>query len=254
MPRQRRPSRAATTTSRRSRSPRPTPGSTPRAGTGCPSQLLEVGMTGMPIVGTLRRRHRRGADRGRRLAGPGGRAARRRTSRRSRAVLADPADARRRALALRERMLRERTEAGVRGAGRRRPAARRRRGGATDDVTDLTLIVTAHDETLVCGPTMTSADLAVAAARDAGYTVQTIVALDKATEATTEWFRQPELRPLGALGDGRRATSAGCATRWCHGPTAGLHRVPRRRRPVQRELAGRGAGTGSTRPRRAASG
>lgn len=57
--------------------------------------------------------------------------------------------------------------------------------------TDLTLIVTAHDETLVCGPTMESADQAVAAARAAGYTVQTIVALDKATEATTNYFRQP---------------------------------------------------------------
>lgn len=56
---------------------------------------------------------------------------------------------------------------------------------------DLTLIVTAHDETLVCGPTMTSADVAVEAARAAGYTVQTIVALDKATDATTEYFNQP---------------------------------------------------------------
>lgn len=60
-------------------------------------------------------------------------------------------------------------------------------------MTDLTLIVTAHDETLVCGPTMTAADLAVASAREAGWTVQTIVALDNATEATSEWFGQPEL-------------------------------------------------------------
>jgi hypothetical protein len=58
-------------------------------------------------------------------------------------------------------------------------------------MTDLTLIVTAHDETLVCGPTMDSADLAVEAARSAGHTVQAIIALDKATEATTEWFQQP---------------------------------------------------------------
>jgi hypothetical protein len=57
---------------------------------------------------------------------------------------------------------------------------------------DLTLMVTAHNETLVSGPTMASADLAVAAARDAGYTVQTVVALDRATEATTEYFHQPE--------------------------------------------------------------
>jgi Glycosyl transferase family 2 len=57
--------------------------------------------------------------------------------------------------------------------------------------TDLTLIVTAHDETMVCGPTMESADVAVEAARAAGYTVQTIIALDKATEATTRYFHQP---------------------------------------------------------------
>jgi hypothetical protein len=57
--------------------------------------------------------------------------------------------------------------------------------------TDLTLIVTAHDETLVCGPTMESADVAVAAARAAGFTVQTIVALDRATAATTSYFNQP---------------------------------------------------------------
>jgi glycosyltransferase involved in cell wall biosynthesis len=58
--------------------------------------------------------------------------------------------------------------------------------------TDLTLIVTAHSETLVSGPTMASADLAVAAARDAGYTVQAIVALDQATEATREYFQQDD--------------------------------------------------------------
>ena len=44
--------------------------------------------------------------------------------------------------------------------------------------TDLTLVVTAHDETAVSGPTMTSADRAVAAAREAGITVQTLLVLD----------------------------------------------------------------------------
>ncbi len=57
--------------------------------------------------------------------------------------------------------------------------------------TDLTLIVTAHDETSVCGPTMHSADLAVAAARARGFTVQTIVGLDAPTEATSMYFQQP---------------------------------------------------------------
>ncbi|WP_310963484.1 glycosyltransferase family 2 protein [Nocardioides terrisoli] len=57
--------------------------------------------------------------------------------------------------------------------------------------TDLTLIVTAHDETAVCGPTMRSADLAVAEARARGYVVQPIIALDAATEATSDYFHQP---------------------------------------------------------------
>ena len=57
--------------------------------------------------------------------------------------------------------------------------------------TDLTLIVTAHDETAVCGPTMRAADLAVEAARAHGHSVQTIIGLDAATEATTAYFGQP---------------------------------------------------------------
>ena len=58
--------------------------------------------------------------------------------------------------------------------------------------TDLTLMVTVHDETLVCGPTMESADRAVAAARASGYSVQTIIALDNATDGTTAYFDRPE--------------------------------------------------------------
>ena len=55
---------------------------------------------------------------------------------------------------------------------------------------DVTLVVTAHDETAVCGPTMRSADLAVDAARARGYAVQTIICLDAATDATTAYFHQ----------------------------------------------------------------
>jgi glycosyltransferase involved in cell wall biosynthesis len=58
-------------------------------------------------------------------------------------------------------------------------------------MTDLTLIVTAHNETTVAGPTMRSADFAVEAARARGYSVQPIIALDNATEATTAYFHQP---------------------------------------------------------------
>jgi hypothetical protein len=57
--------------------------------------------------------------------------------------------------------------------------------------TDLTLIVTAHDETAVCGPTMRAADLAVEAARRRGFTVQPIIGLDAATEDTSAYFMQP---------------------------------------------------------------
>src|SRR4029079_18513397 len=75
----------------------------------------------------------------------------------------------------------------LRRAGRE-GAARPDRGRVV--TTDLTLVVTAHDETTVCGPTMKSADLAVAAARAAGLTVQTVIGLDRATDATTAYFFQ----------------------------------------------------------------
>jgi len=55
---------------------------------------------------------------------------------------------------------------------------------------DLSVVVTAHSETVVCGPTMRSADLAVAAARARGYDVETVVALDQATGATRAFFDQ----------------------------------------------------------------
>ncbi|QZY28153.1 glycosyltransferase family A protein [Nocardioides coralli] len=58
-------------------------------------------------------------------------------------------------------------------------------------MTDLTLVVTAHDETTVCGPTMRSADIAVAAARERGYVVQAVIALDAPTDATSRYFDQP---------------------------------------------------------------
>ena len=57
--------------------------------------------------------------------------------------------------------------------------------------TDLTVVVTAHDETAVCGPTMRAADLAVETARARGFSVQTIICLDAPTEATSTYFHQP---------------------------------------------------------------
>lgn len=79
-------------------------------------------------------------------------------------------------------------------------------------MTDLTLIVTFHDETTVAGPTMQSAELAVEAARARGFTVQAIIALDNATEATTAYVHQPRfdqwerwIRSEGDLGRVRNA-------------------------------------------------
>lgn len=56
---------------------------------------------------------------------------------------------------------------------------------------DVALVVTAHDETLVNGPTMRSADRAVTVARAAGLTVRAVVALAAATDATRTYFAQP---------------------------------------------------------------
>jgi len=57
--------------------------------------------------------------------------------------------------------------------------------------TDLSLVMTAHDETVGAGPTVRSADLAVATARERSYSVETILALDNATPATSDYFHQP---------------------------------------------------------------
>ena len=87
--------------------------------------------------------------------------------------------------------------------------------------TDLTLVVTAHDETAVCGPTMDAADIAVAAARERGYTVQTMIVLDAASEATRAYFHQPcfdhwERREYheGDLGRVRNAVVPQCEGRY----------------------------------------
>jgi len=57
--------------------------------------------------------------------------------------------------------------------------------------TDLTVIVNAHDETAVAGPTMRSADVAVETARARGLTVEAIIGLDAPSEAASTYFHQP---------------------------------------------------------------
>ncbi len=57
--------------------------------------------------------------------------------------------------------------------------------------TDLTVIVTAHNETAVCGPAMRAADLAIEAAQARGLTVRRIIALDAPAPDTLTYFNQP---------------------------------------------------------------
>lgn len=57
--------------------------------------------------------------------------------------------------------------------------------------TDLTLILTAHNETAVCGPTLRSADIAIEAARVRGITVRPIIGLDAPAPETESYFHQP---------------------------------------------------------------
>lgn len=56
---------------------------------------------------------------------------------------------------------------------------------------DLTVAITAHDETLVAGPSVRSAELAIAAAEKAGFTVERLIGLDKPTDACRRFFSQP---------------------------------------------------------------
>ena len=56
---------------------------------------------------------------------------------------------------------------------------------------DLSVIVTAHNETVVAGPTMRSANDAIVAAEGAGLEVEKIIVLDRATPDCAAFFRQP---------------------------------------------------------------
>lgn len=60
---------------------------------------------------------------------------------------------------------------------------------------DLTLVVAAHDETALCGPSMRAADMAVESARSRGLTVERVVALLSPTDATSRYFDQPRFDP-----------------------------------------------------------
>ncbi|PYE82174.1 glycosyltransferase [Pseudoroseicyclus aestuarii] len=177
---------------------------------GVPSVLLEVAMSGLPLVGSR--------------VGGTGEVLRDRLSEPVdeiedveayvagiRRVLQDPAAARARARRLRQALAEVRTGAhyvsrlkGILGyepphlAAQRAAAIEKARPAGNDGAAtrpaervDLSLILTVHDETVVSGPTMTSADIAVARAREAGFSVEQILALDNATPATQAYFDQP---------------------------------------------------------------
>ncbi len=60
---------------------------------------------------------------------------------------------------------------------------------------DLSVVLTAHDETLVSGPTVSSANAAITMAEAAGITVERLIVLDRPTDATKAWFGQAALDP-----------------------------------------------------------
>ena len=56
---------------------------------------------------------------------------------------------------------------------------------------DLTVALTLHSETVMAGPTMTSADIAIKAAEAAGIKVEKLIGFDTASEACVEYFSAP---------------------------------------------------------------
>jgi hypothetical protein len=56
---------------------------------------------------------------------------------------------------------------------------------------DITVAVTAHSETVVAGPTMRSAELAIRAAEADGFRVERLIGLDAASELCAGFFTQP---------------------------------------------------------------
>lgn len=57
---------------------------------------------------------------------------------------------------------------------------------------DISVFLTAHNETVVAGPTIHSLQSAIAYAREAGHSVETFIGLDSVTDATKQYFSQPD--------------------------------------------------------------
>jgi hypothetical protein len=84
---------------------------------------------------------------------------------------------------------------------------------------DLSVIVTAHAETIVAGPTMRSAEAAIAQAEAAGFTVERLLAFDTPSDACRAFFSQyTDWRTLHFdfrdQGRTRNAALAEAAGRW----------------------------------------
>lgn len=56
---------------------------------------------------------------------------------------------------------------------------------------DISVVVTAHNETLVTGPTMRAAEASIEAAEREGFSVERVIVLDKATEGCRACMTQP---------------------------------------------------------------
>ncbi|MCA8901945.1 MAG: glycosyltransferase family 2 protein [Hyphomonas sp.] len=59
---------------------------------------------------------------------------------------------------------------------------------------DLTVAITAHNETLVAGPCLLSVEAAIEQAEKAGFRVQRLIGLDNATPDADAYFRQDKLK------------------------------------------------------------
>jgi hypothetical protein len=91
---------------------------------------------------------------------------------------------------------------------------------SADDI-DLTVALTAHSETLVAGPTLASAEAAIAEVRRAGYTVERLIGFDTPTPECRAYFAQPAFAAWQASehafrdqGRTRNALAARARGRW----------------------------------------
>lgn len=86
---------------------------------------------------------------------------------------------------------------------------------------DITVALTAHAETLVSGPTILSAEAAIANAQDKGFTVERLIGFDTPTDECALYFEQPVFKNWRKLafdfrdqGRTRNALAEAASGRW----------------------------------------